>query len=736
RIKADGNVGIGEDDPSATLDVVGSLQLDLAGTEVDGNVLVTDASGNASWSDDASLNTIKLIDPENSNAIVELRGSDATYPDKGVTLRTLLNPASGESIFRVLSSGGAERLRVEHDGAVNMVNNLEVDGTGTSYILGNVGIGTTSPFSNTRLTVNNNSGVSGARVQITGTDAVNATWRLATPSTHVIGFGGNSDHNVDIGYFDSGNTTFTTRMRVEATTGNVGIGTTSPGGKLHIANSATDYADFAFSGSGMGQLQFVGWSSGWNINAKSTGKHLYLNRDADNTSDVYIGTNGEELFVEGGTGNVGIGTTSPAAKLHVDGGTNTEVRVVSDDGGASTLNLYGSSQGTGRVFVGQSASYGGGIEYNGDNSPTTTGAGADYITLWRRNNNADHWTARNKYSSNDWQFREDVDVQGYLTVGDPTTGSTTRQGHKVFFEGGNTRKCSGTTDYDFDYHMGQLTLPSGASSFKVKHIAFTMKAYHEEGDENFHVKLDINGNVGGTSWSGGGSFGLSGNHKWMNWTYGANVDWNFTSNQTVKWEFYEENDDCWGCDNECTEVRNVKADVIYNYSKALVSGEIAAAGRIYANNTYEVGDMAEYFPVNGDYEVGDIISFIPGEDNTYARSSSKYDQFMTGVVSENPSVVLNNPDVGPPVALTGRVKVNIAPGHPPVKSGDRLTSSPIPGKAMKANEFGHSIGYAVTNQVPGENWVEIMVQPGSYYIPPKTSGGNHFEHISSEKVDN
>ena len=92
----------------------------------------------------------------------------------------------------------------------------------------------------------------------------------------------------------------------------------------------------------------------------------------------------------------------------MDAGTNTTLTILSDDGGASTIQLYGNSQGTGRVYVGQSNAYGGGIEYNGDNSPSTSGSGADYITLYRRGAGTDDWTARNSYNSNNWQFRGEV----------------------------------------------------------------------------------------------------------------------------------------------------------------------------------------------------------------------------------------------------------------------------------------------------------------------------------------
>ena len=112
------------------------------------------------------------------------------------------------------------------------------------------------------------------------------------------------------------------------------------------------------------------------------------------------------------SGNVGIGTTNPTGKLHIDGGTSTTVIIECDDTGRAELSIRGTNQGTGRLFVGQSTGWGGGIEYNGDDDPTTVNAGSDYITLYRKssslNQAGEFWTARNQVNSNTWEFTSPI----------------------------------------------------------------------------------------------------------------------------------------------------------------------------------------------------------------------------------------------------------------------------------------------------------------------------------------
>ncbi len=169
---------------------------------------------------------------------------------------------------------------------------------------GNVGIGTNSP--NVKLEVRGDS--SNANVQVLGTDATNATWRLATPSSGTVAFGGNSDHNVDLGYFSNDNSSFTTRLRVERNSGFVGIGTTDPEEKLHVLDGHIRVDNGEFQSHGQ----------------------LILHPDVDESGDdvvIFKNSAGGENARIHSNGNLGLGTTGPAEKIHV---VNGHIRV---DGG-------------------------------------------------------------------------------------------------------------------------------------------------------------------------------------------------------------------------------------------------------------------------------------------------------------------------------------------------------------------------------------------------------------------
>lgn len=104
---------------------------------------------------------------------------------------------------------------------------------------------------------------------------------------------------------------------------------------------------------------------------------------------------------------------SMTGDLTVDAGQNSAVNVICDDNGVALVSARGTGQGNGRIFVGQSSEYGGGIEYVGDATPPGSGAGSDNIVLFRKAAGAEHWTARNSYNNNNWEFRGDVKAPSF-----------------------------------------------------------------------------------------------------------------------------------------------------------------------------------------------------------------------------------------------------------------------------------------------------------------------------------
>lgn len=179
---------------------------------------------------------------------------------------------------------------------------------------GNVGIGTTTPG---RILHVNNSAALGTYIQVTNG---------ATGSTNADGLsvGVTGAGDVSIGNWEATSTIFftdnTERARITAT-GDVGIGTTSPADKLEVVHGgATGIQSRSTSGfstvdidASNGDAALRYYSNGsfqWNIRNTPGTNHL----------EVFEGGSGSRMTVQDGTGNVGIGTSTPASRLDVEGG--------------------------------------------------------------------------------------------------------------------------------------------------------------------------------------------------------------------------------------------------------------------------------------------------------------------------------------------------------------------------------------------------------------------------------
>jgi len=296
-------VGIGTTSPDEKLHISGG------GIKVDGEATIASGAGTGVFLDYAS----------NVGRITAL--------DQGVAWRSLrLNAADIQFYI-----AGGEKMRI--------------DGTG-------VGIGTSSPSE--PLHVNE------------GTGGVSTTLLLQNSSASVDGRGTNltfKSSSTEIGQIQSktvsdatsgilafktaSSGTLSEQMRIDKD-GKVGIGTASPTGKLEIAATGTNAAP---------HIKLVEDSDTREFNIFNDGSgngHLVLADSDDDTPDteIVLNDNGIITMLTGNTermridssGNIGIGTSSPADRLHValdSSTTNAEVEVMRIEASSSGTPAVG-----------------------------------------------------------------------------------------------------------------------------------------------------------------------------------------------------------------------------------------------------------------------------------------------------------------------------------------------------------------------------------------------------------
>jgi len=217
---------------------------------------------------------------------------------------TTLGNAATTVSFRTASNNttvtGTERMRITSTGAVGI-------GTSSpSYKFTAYGSSSNSEIVASFGSANNQNdytaiGLSGFIASNGATKAGLALERTATYGTGKLHFLNNST-------LDNSDMTLSDSKMVILGGGNVGIGTSSPSAKLHIQNAAaSNYAlrfNYADTTDGGGFYE-----------STSSGLSLFLKDDTGTTKTV-IAPDGDSYF---NGGNVGIGTSSPAEKLDVNG---------------------------------------------------------------------------------------------------------------------------------------------------------------------------------------------------------------------------------------------------------------------------------------------------------------------------------------------------------------------------------------------------------------------------------
>ncbi|MDD5512077.1 MAG: hypothetical protein PHI12_14930, partial [Dehalococcoidales bacterium] len=282
KLAVDGNVGIGTTMPGQKLEVYG------------GHILVNGAG---------------LTDP-----IIQFRDGTAVQWSLGMDDQSL---GSGNPF--IFSNG---------DGLGSPIMTLKS---------GNVGIGTTGPLGGLHV-----SGAGGASSwyyfggnagngyaytpSASFTTGIAMAWNPSTgQGENVIayGIGGGANPRLDFDSWDG--TTLTNVMTLK--NGNVGIGTTNPGAVLHTYRSSPGATHLIYAqraGDNPAGSDFYHWYSSYGpVEGGIRGNGAYeWNTNIWSTQDLNLGAGGAgnlHLTIDKDSGNVGIGTTGPGAKLDVSG---------------------------------------------------------------------------------------------------------------------------------------------------------------------------------------------------------------------------------------------------------------------------------------------------------------------------------------------------------------------------------------------------------------------------------
>jgi hypothetical protein len=318
---------------------------------------------------------------------LEVKGADGT----GIRL---MNAGSGDKRWDIVGSGNDFRINETGVGAVVTIK-----------AAGNVGIGTTSPSSKLDVVVTD-----GNYITISPTSGTNNN---NSAGIRILGFNGIVGRAVGIYNYNDGSTdnnnmlfytnyatTFSEKMRITSG-GNVGIGTTSPLAKLHLNTEETvSTFDRIIQGRSAANNSFVIGVSDPNVYFAAAGAGGL--RFAVNSNLGVIGNSvpSNVAMTILSTGNVGIGTESPAAMLDVRstmrvsgdginfGSSANDVTLSSivytnatggiDVKSLAKLGLY--SAGTERIHITTGGNVGisrtpttNALEVNGDASKTTAG---------------------------------------------------------------------------------------------------------------------------------------------------------------------------------------------------------------------------------------------------------------------------------------------------------------------------------------------------------------------------
>jgi hypothetical protein len=272
-VRGDGNVGIGTSTPNLKLLVNGRVAfLDRLNIETTNEraIQILDKSTSLSRNLFSIMNMYGQCVSAGANPYMTFQTADQNLVTLGALTESGAQSPPSSFILKVNAGGGLiERMRVTSSG--------------------NIGIGTTSPASPSGFTrFVNIEGTDDAALELSASNCADNKWTVGMISSS----------------FDIRNNN-DAKIRV-LNNGDVGIGTTSPSQKLDVAGTVR-----------MTGFQMpTGASNGYVLTSDGSGVGTW--QALSGTADGDWTISGSDMY-SGVSGNVGVGTTSPGAKLEVNG---------------------------------------------------------------------------------------------------------------------------------------------------------------------------------------------------------------------------------------------------------------------------------------------------------------------------------------------------------------------------------------------------------------------------------
>jgi len=146
-------------------------------------------------------------------------------------------------------------------------------------------------------------------------------------------------------------------------------------------------------------------------------------------------------------------------------------------------------------------------------------------------------------------------------------------------------------------------------------------------------------------------------------------------------------------------------------------------GKVLVKSLTIIGgaDLAEPFQMSANnIPKGTVMVIDDAHEGKLKPSAQSYDTHVAGIVSGaygvNPGITMHQDGViegGQNVALSGRVYVMADTSNGSIQPGDLLTTSDLPGHAMKVTDHGHAqgaiLGKAMSSLAEGTGMVLVLV---------------------------